>query len=156
MIRNYRPGDARAIAEIFCTAIHGSAREFYTEAQCLAWSPREPDCPYWERRCAGKRPFVFVRNGEIAGFLELDDDGHIDCAYVRPDDQRQGVMSALIRQAIETASARGLERLFVEASIPARGVFEKSGFRLIRENRLKLRGECIRNYSMELRLVTGG
>ena len=152
MIRCYRPDDARAIAEIFCAAIHAIARDFYTEAQCLAWSPREPDYPYWKQRCALKQPFVFERNGEIAGFLELDDDGHIDCAYVNPRHQRQGVMSALIRHAIETAAARRLERVFVEASIPAKAVFEKSGFTVIREHRVRVRGERLKNYSMEIRL----
>jgi len=84
MIRNYEHGDHEEIAKIFPQAIHQIASEYYTEEQCLAWSEKEPNPLHWEKRCAKKKPFVYLIKGAVVGFIELDPDGHIDCLYVHP------------------------------------------------------------------------
>jgi ribosomal protein S18 acetylase RimI-like enzyme len=151
MIRPFQHGDHVAIAEIFTRAVHEIAREVYSEEQCLAWSDREPNPAHWERRCELKRPFLFVVGTEIAGFLELDPDGHIDCAYIHPKFQRQGIMSALVRHAIQTSFSSGCGRVYVEASICAKPMFENLGFEVIEEVHANVRGVALVNYRMELR-----
>jgi ribosomal protein S18 acetylase RimI-like enzyme len=148
-IRIFQHGDHRAIAEIFTRAVHEIASEVYTREQCLAWSAPEPNYEHWQRRCELKRPFVAVTGREISGFLELDPDGHIDCAYIHPKYQRQGIMTALVRHAINTCLAFNIRRLYVDASICARPMFEKVGFRVIRENIVHIRGVELLNYKME-------
>ncbi|TWT31510.1 GNAT family N-acetyltransferase [Blastopirellula retiformator] len=150
MIRRYQPGDHPAIAEIFTRAIHEVACEVYTPAQCAAWSDKAPNLEHWRKRCERKRPYVYVRNGRVVGFLELDDDGHIDCMYVHPDAGRQGVASALIDVAIEKCIEAGLPRAFVEASLCARPVFEKKGFRVVKRQQVALGEERLINFQMEL------
>ena len=150
MIREYQPGDHVAIAEIFTRAIHEIASEVYTPEQCFAWSDRKPDPEHWEKRCALKRPFVAVMNGRIAGFLELDPDGHIDCAYTSPDFARRGVMTRLVKQAVGRAFDSGVRRVHVEASICAAPMFAKCGFRVIEENTVDIGGVKLVNYQMEL------
>lgn len=151
MIRGYQPGDHAAIAEIFTRAIHEIASRDYTPEQCQAWSEKNPNPDHWKRRCELKQPFVFVRDGRIAGFLELDPDGHIDCTYVHPDHQRRGVASALVRHAIDASLARGVPRLHVEASIGARPLFEKLGFTVLDRQTVTIRGVDLVNYRMEYR-----
>jgi len=51
------------------------------------------------------------------GFLELDPDGHIDCAYVNPDFKRRGIMTRLVKHAIEACLARGLNQLIAGLAI---------------------------------------
>lgn len=150
MIRPFQHGDHVAIAEIFTRAVHEIAREVYSEEQCLAWSNREPNPTHWKRRCELKRPFVYVVGPEIAGFLELDPDGHIDCAYVHPKFQRRGIASALVRHAAETCFAFGLGRVYVEASLCAKPMFEKLGFKVLEEVQANVRGVELVNYRMEL------
>lgn len=150
VIRAYRHGDHIAIATIFCRAVHEIACADYTPAQCAAWSDTEPNPSHWEKRCERKQPFVSVADGEIAGFLELEPDGHIDCAYVNPDFQRLGIMSGLVRQAIVVASGMNLPRLYVEASIGARFLFERFGFSIVRKREVVIGGETLVNYEMEL------
>lgn len=99
MIRIYQKEDYVAIANIFSRAVHEIASEVYTTEQCLVWSDREPNPDHWKKRCELKRPFVSLIGSEIAGFLELDPDGHIDCAYVNPDFRHQGVVSQLVKHA---------------------------------------------------------
>ncbi|MCC9604699.1 GNAT family N-acetyltransferase [Blastopirellula sp. JC732] len=152
MIRRYEPGDHTAIAEIFTRAIHEVASEVYTPAQCAAWSDKRPNPEHWKTRCEQKRPYVYVSEGRVAGFLELDDDGHIDCMYVHPEEVRKGIASALVDLAIENCVAAGLLRVFVEASHCARPVFEKKGFRVVEERQVALNGELLTNFAMELPL----
>ncbi|MBK1854746.1 GNAT family N-acetyltransferase [Verrucomicrobiaceae bacterium 5K15] len=149
MIRIYQHGDHTAIAEIFTRAIHEIACEDYTEEQCLAWSGRAPDPAHWKNRCELKRPFVAVVGSKIAGFLELDPDGHIDCAYVHPDFQRRGIMRGLLRHAVDTAFAMDLPRVYVEASICARPLFEQEGFQLVADHEVDLQGVRLKNYRMQ-------
>lgn len=156
-IRIYQPGDHVAIATIFTRAVHEIGRQDYSAAQCLAWSGRQPNPRHWEKRCELKQPFVSLVGDEIAGFLELDPDGHIDCAYVNPDYQRRGIMTSLVKLAEEVALSRGLPRVFVEASIGARFLFERLGFRVLREREVAIGAVRLRNYEMEhvLELFSG-
>jgi putative acetyltransferase len=150
MIRIFQHGDHLAIARIFSSAVHEIGSEVYSEEQCLAWASREVDYAHWRTRCEMKRPFVAVKNDQIAGFLELDPDGHIDCAYINPKFRRTGIMSALVRHAIGVSFSFGLERMYVDASICALPMFEKLGFTLIRENIAVRNGVELVNYKMEL------
>lgn len=150
MIRVFQNGDHIAIAKIFTAAIHEIASADYTDEQCLAWASKEVNYAHWKSRCELKRPFVAVKNDQIAGFLELDPDGHIDCAYINPRFRRKGIMTALVKHAIAVCFSFGLRRVFVEASIGARPMFEKLGFQVIRENIVVINGVELLNYKMEL------
>jgi putative acetyltransferase len=149
MIRIYQHGDHRSIAEIFTSAIHQIASEVYTPEQCLAWSDREPNYEHWRKRCELKRPFVAIVDSEVAGYLELDPDGHIDCAYVNPKYRRRGVVSRLVEHAVDTCFALNLPRVYVEASICAKPMFEKLGFQTLAENQVVIKGITLLNYRME-------
>lgn len=151
MIRIYQQGDHQAVAEIFTRSIHEIACQVYTPEQCLAWSDRTPNPAHWKKRCELKRPFVFEIENEIAGFLELDSNGHIDCAYTHPHYKRQGIMTALVRHAVSTCFDMEVNRVFVEASLCIRPLLEKLGFVVISENMAKIRGAELMNFQMEFR-----
>lgn len=150
MIRIFQHSDHVAIADIFSAAVHEIASEVYTEEQCLAWCVRETNYGHWKNRCELKRPFVAMAGSEIAGFFELDPDGHIDCAYINPKYKRKGIMTSLVRHAVDTCFALNLNRVYVDASICAKPMFEKMGFTLIRENMVTIQGVELLNYKMEL------
>lgn len=159
MIRIYQHGDHGAIARIFTRAIHEIASEVYSPEQCLAWCAREVNEEHWQRRCEWKRPFVAQVGVEIAGFLELDTDGHIDCAYINPQFQRRGIMTRLVEHAVHTCFAMQINRVYVEASICARPLFEKVGFTFVCENTVTIKGVKLTNFKMEklkpLPLISG-
>ena len=150
MIRIFQHGDHLAIAEIFTTAVHQIASEVYTPEQCLAWASLQINYDHWKRRCELKRPFVAVTDSEISGFLELDPDGHIDCSYVNPKFKRRGIMTSLVRHAVDTCFGFNIHRVYVDASICARPLFEKAGFKVTRENIVTIDGVDLLNFKMEL------
>ncbi|HTU25274.1 MAG TPA: GNAT family N-acetyltransferase, partial [Pirellulales bacterium] len=76
-------------------------------------------------------------------------DGHIDCACVHPDFRRQGVVTSLVNHAVDVCFASKINRVYVEASICAKPLFEKAGFRVIAENLVSIGGIEMLNYKME-------
>lgn len=159
MIRRYREGDHLAIGEIYHQAVHRLACQDYRPEQLHAWAAPVTDraawARHWKKRCERKRPFVGEVDGEVAGFLELDPDGHIDCTYVHPDHARTGLMSRVMTEVKREAHARKLPRLFAEVSLTARPFFERHGFRWVRDNLVEIRGVTLRNYLMECPLAPG-
>lgn len=148
-IKRYQSSWAREIADLFHSAVHAIAKDDYTQAQKAVWAPTPPDYAFWSQRLANKRPWVALINERIAGFIELDDDGHIDCAYTHPEFQGQGIASALYRKLEAQAKEQGLPRLYVEASKPARRFFAARGFVLVKRNEIVRHGVTLINYTME-------
>lgn len=154
-IRNYRPEDAKEIAELFHGSVHALVGGPYSEAELEAWSPTPVDHAHWRARLATKKPFVAEMEGAIVGFIELEPDGHIDCFYTHRDFQRRGVGRRLYDHLLAAARARGIVRLHVEASEIARPFFEGVGFVLERPQCVERGGESLTNYIMSLSLTEG-
>lgn len=89
----------------------------------------------------------------MAGFAELEANGHIDRLYVSADYQGQGVGCALLAEVVTEARRLGLVRLLVEASITARPFFESQGFAMLAPQVVVCRGVEFVNYRMERMLA---
>ncbi|CAN5144771.1 hypothetical protein BH09PSE2_BH09PSE2_12140 [soil metagenome] len=151
-VRAYRLEDAEPLLNLFRRSVRVAAAGHYSLEQLAAWAPDElPLAPFAERRAA-KPCWVAEVDGVLAGFIDLEPDGHIDMLYVSADHQRLGVASRLYAVVEATASGRGVPRLFTEASKAARPFFESRGFTLITEQLVEVRGQRLVNYRMEKRL----
>lgn len=148
-IRDYKKADAAEIVRLFYETAHSVNRPDYSREQVEAWVPEIPDATEWHRRMAKRKTFVAEQEGEVVGFAELEEDGHLDMLYVRSDLVGRGVGQSLY-QAVEDW-ARTLESgfIFTEASITARTFFERQGFRIVREQTVRRRGVRLTNFVME-------
>jgi putative acetyltransferase len=153
-IRSYRDEDASDLVAIFRDAVRTTARGDYTESQVTAWAPDLIDHAQFAQRCAAKLTWVAECELRVAGFSDIEPDGHIDMLYVHPDFQRRGVARALLTHIEKYARARGTERLYTEASITARPVFESVGFHVLAAQTVTVRGESMTNYRMEKQLAS--
>jgi putative acetyltransferase len=151
-IEPYSADRAAEIADVFHRAVHAIDGSVYTPGQKAAWAPVPPDHEYWQERLDEKRPFVAIIDDRVAGFMELDADGHIDCMYTHPDFQGQGVASALYAHLLAKARGSGIKRLYVEASLIARPFFEHRGFSVVAKNEVRRHGISLVNFTMELYL----
>jgi len=149
-IRDFRMADSKEIADLFHGSVHSLDAENFSAEELEAWAPTPPDYSHWRERLIVKKPYVAERKGMIIGFIELEDDGHIDCFYTHRDFQRQGVGSALYRHLLKEADDREIHDLYVEASAIARPFFEREGFHFEKANRLERRGQILTNFSMRL------
>jgi len=151
-IRLFQPKDATQIAQLFHDTVREINRRDYSTSQVEAWAPNDLNFRNWAETCTQRFTFVADDAGIIAGFGELEPNGHIDCFFCHKDYQGQGV-GRLIYQAIETKAVElSLPRLLVEASITAKPFFERMGFTLINEQTVSARGETFINYLMEKEL----
>ncbi len=148
-VRIYRPADGPALLELFRDTIRRVNARDYGPEQIAAWASDEIDPAQWVARFDGRFVPVAECDGRIAGFADLEADGHLDRFYVSADHQRRGVGRMLLDAVLAEARRAELHRIFTEASITARPFFEHHGFVVLAEQTVALRGVELRNYRME-------
>lgn len=149
IVRDYVPADVDALIDLFRQAVRRVAIRDYSEAQVRAWAPDMAEREKWVERRASRPTWVAEIDGKIAGFTDLEPDGHVDMMYVHPDFKGRGVANALMAKVEEAAAEQKLGRLYTEASITAKPFFEKKGFRVIAPQTVHVRGQDLVNYRME-------
>jgi putative acetyltransferase len=148
-VRLFKAQDAEQIARLFHETIREINIRDYSNSQVRAWAPDNIHFRNWVEVCSNRFTYVADDEGVIAGFGELEPNGHIDCFYCHKNYQRCGVGSQIYR-AIETKAVElPVNRLFTEASITAKPFFQRQGFSVIKEQEVTRRGETFINYVME-------
>jgi putative acetyltransferase len=150
-IRSFRSGDAPALAWIFHAAVHQVGGLHYSPEQLNAWAPVVPDPERFLEQGADRRILLVAADDSDRplAFGDLEMNGHIDHLYCHPDVAGTGVASALYDQLEAAARDRGVGRLHVEASEPARRFFLRKGFIVLRRREFTLGGVAIHNFAME-------
>lgn len=149
VVRDYERGDAGPIRRLFYETVRTVNLGDYSPEQVRAWAPDLPDPDVWHGRMSGRHTLVADESGEVVGFAELEDDGHLDMLYCRADAVGRGVGSLLLAAVEERARGFGLGRISTEASITARPFFERQGFAVLRRNTVSRQGTELTNFSME-------
>ncbi|NSY38585.1 GNAT family N-acetyltransferase [Leisingera sp. ANG59] len=149
-IREFRPSDAAALAQIFHAAVHGIGARDYSPEQLRAWSPEPAPAAAWASRAAdGRRVFVAAdTQNQPQAFIELELDGHIDCFYCHPQVAGTGTGSALYERLEAEARSLRLKSLYVEASEAARRFFLRQGFTVETRREVERLGVALHNYRM--------
>ena len=144
----YNSAHTKDLAYLFHAAVHAISSDLYSKEQREAWAPTPPNIPFWEKRFQRTRPFVALNRGSSVGFIELVDNGYIDCLYVHPIYQRLGVASALYKHVEDKAKTALMTHLTVDASKAAEGFFIKRGFEYVRTNTFQRHGVILTNAHM--------
>jgi len=149
-----RPDDLPHLCRIFHDAVHEGAAADYDAAQRRAWAPAVPDAAHWADRLAYQTVIVAEAEGAVAGFMTLRADGYLDLAFVAPGLAGQGIGSHLLAAIEAEASRRGLDLLTVQASLSARPLFERRGWRMVRAQTVHPNGVALTNFAMEKRVAS--
>ncbi|MBD2447084.1 GNAT family N-acetyltransferase [Nostoc sp. FACHB-152] len=153
-IRLFDQQDAEQIAQLFHETVRQVNIHDYSNNQVAAWAPDDIHFRNWAKICSERFTYVADDKGVIAGFGELELNGHIDCFYCHKNYQRMGVGSQIYDAIEAKAQELGLNRLYTEASITAKPFFLHKGFSIIREQQVERRGETFINYAMEKFLIS--
>lgn len=145
-LREYRPQDLAALAELFYQTVHAVNAADYTKEQLDAWASGQVDLAAWDRSLREHTSVIAVEGEGIVGFGDIDATGYLDRLYVHKDHQRRGVASAICDRLEQAAQGK---RIVTHASITARPFFERRGYRVLREQRVERRGVLLANYVME-------
>ncbi|HLO51974.1 MAG TPA: GNAT family N-acetyltransferase [Kamptonema sp.] len=148
-IRLFETQDAEQVARLF----HETVREInvydYSSSQVKAWAPDDIYFRNWVEVCSSRFTYIADDGGVIAGFGELEINGHIDCFYCHKNYQRCGVGSQIYRAIEAKAFELSISRLFAEVSITAKPFFQRMGFSIIKQQEVTRRDETFINYVME-------
>ncbi|MDY6897016.1 MAG: GNAT family N-acetyltransferase [Cyanobacteriota bacterium] len=148
-IRLFQKQDAEQIAKLFYQTVREVNINDYSINQVKAWAPDDINFRDWVSTCSERFTYVADDNGTIAGFGELESDGHIDCFYCHKDYQGIGVGKKIYHAIESKAYELGIHRLYTEASITAKPFFLRMGFSIVKKQQVERREEIFINYAME-------
>lgn len=146
------PEEADELGSIFYDAVHRGAGASYGADQRHAWAPVPPAGAEWLNRLVLQKTVVARIGGRPVGFMTLDDDGYIDLAFVSPGHHRKGIGERLYGRVERMARDAGIPRLHSQASHPARGLFARHGWTVVRTQQVARGGVMITNALMEKHL----
>ena len=144
-VRKYRPSDCGEMIRLFYDTVHCVNAADYTPAQLDAWADGQADEEAWNRSFLAHFTAVSEENGQIVGFADMDESGHLDRLFVRKDAQGRGIAAALC-DALEPLAAG---KIVTHASVTAKPFFLKRNYTVIREQQVLRRGVWLTNFVME-------
>lgn len=129
-IRKGNSDDWDALAGVFHDAVRRGAA-LYTEAQRAAWSPANRAGADWSLRMSRQSVQVAEVGGRQVGFLTLELNDYLDCAYINPDYQGRGLFRALYAPLEAEARKAHARQIKTHASLHARPAFAAMGFEIV-------------------------
>lgn len=153
IVRDFRPEDAAAVAQVFFDAVHLGTGGLYTPAQKTAWAGDAPRPDSWRARLRGVTCKLAVQEGKVVGFMSLDETGLIDVAFTAPRVAGTGVGWRLYGVIETRARQQGLCGLRTEASLSARPFFTRQGWKVDAEQGVHRGGETLTNFRMSKQLA---
>lgn len=150
-IRNYDAEDAIHLARLYRRSVMALGPRDYSSRQVEAWASLGPEPERIHQLSTdGRTRLVAVDEVDRPiAFADLERDGHIDLLYCSPDMAGKGIVSVLYDELERIARARGVNRLYSEASEAARRFFLKKGFTVTAMRQFEISGVDIHNYAME-------
>lgn len=148
-IRPFQIEDAAALSALYAASVRGLGARDYSAAQIEAWASLTPSAESLVERMGDGRTRLVAVLDDVAGFIDVEADGHIDLLYVAPGAVGLGVARALLETAEALAPLSGASRLHAEASETARPVFERLGYSVIARRDFEVAGVPIHNWAVE-------
>ncbi|WP_407333682.1 GNAT family N-acetyltransferase [Enterovibrio sp. 27052020O] len=148
-IRKMRAGEEMALWHLFHHTVRQINSRDYTPEQIAVWAPDECNQVAWRECMQRIQPFVAIINEQIAGYADVQPDGHIDHFFVSADFQGRGVGKSLMKTLFrESKKNTVLPRYFSCVSITAKPFFEHMGFRVLKTQQVEKKGQFLTNYVM--------
>lgn len=148
-IRPYQTADAAALSALYEASVRTLGARDYSAAQIDAWASLTPTAEALDGRMQDGRTRLVALTDDVAGFVDVEPDGHIDLLYVSPEAAGLGVARLLLETAEALAPLLGAGRLYAEASETARPVFERLGYSVITRRDFEVAGVPIHNWAVE-------
>lgn len=148
-VRPYQSSDAAALSALYEASVRSLGARCYSAAQIDAWASLTPTPESLDGRMQDGRMRLVALTEDIAGFIDVEADGHIDLLYVAPAAAGLGVARTLLETAEALAPLSGANRLYAEASETARPVFERLGYSVVARRDFEVAGVAIHNWAVE-------
>ncbi|WP_278381417.1 GNAT family N-acetyltransferase [Chryseobacterium arthrosphaerae] len=147
-IRKGSLNDLPAMQQLFADTIQVICKNDYNDLQRNAWSAGADNKERWMNVIKSQYVLIAEAENQLVGFSTLDQGTYIDLLFVHKDLQHQGIASLLYAKMEEEALRHGQKQLTADVSKTARPFFEKSGFRILKEQTVNVKGIDLINYKM--------
>ncbi|UEQ78805.1 GNAT family N-acetyltransferase [Chryseobacterium arthrosphaerae] len=147
-IRKGSLNDLPAMQQLFADTIQVICKNDYNDLQRNAWSAGADNKERWMNVIKSQYVLIAEAENQLVGFSTLDQGTYIDLLFVHKDHQHQGIASLLYAKMEEEALRHGQKQLTADVSKTARPFFEKSGFRILKEQTVNVKGIDLINYKM--------
>ena len=146
-IRKYQSSDLKVICELFYETINTINRYDYNNYQIKVWSNRSNFLLTQDDFFNSMYTLVAVENEKVLGYGNIDKRGYLDHLYVHKDYQGKQIATKLCDKLEQYC--KDVKSLTVHASISAKPFFEKRGYKVIKEQSVKVDNVYLTNYLME-------
>lgn len=153
IVRDARPSESAALNAVYRASVEGLGPRAYAAEQVAVWAGATPDAASLTARLSDGRVRLVVEDeGRLAGFADLERNGHVDLFYAAP--HAAGTRAAPMLYDALQARAIMMEcpKLFGEISAVARPFFERRDFIVTARRDFQIGNVAIHNYAMEKRL----
>lgn len=152
-IREGNNSDLAKMKQLFADTITHICKKDYDDVQIEAWKLGAENEIRWQKVMENQYVLIAESNGEITGFISLDQGNYIDFLFVHKDYQNQGIAFQLYQLIEHEAIKQGKTFLTADVSKTAKPFFEKMGFSIVQEQSIPLSGTELTNYKMEKKLL---
>lgn len=151
-IRLYQRGDIKKVVHLFQDTVSILDSKEYSEAEIRNWAPNSIYVRDWEELCLKEFTVVAEADEEIVGFAQINDDGHINAFYCRPDHQGKGIGKKLYAVINDYARTQSIPTIYTEVNASIRPFFLKAGFENVQKQKAVVQGKVKANYIMKKKL----
>ena len=151
-LRKFVPSDLDAILTLFHDVVHAVGIHYYSQEQVEAWAPSHLDTQKWLESLSANITYVAIDQDKIVGFADMTKSGYIDRLYVHKNYQGKGVSTRLLKRLEDEARNIKLSELTLNASIMAKPIAERYGFKIIREEKREKHGQTFVTFLMRKQL----
>lgn len=152
-IRQYRVDDIFDVISVFQNAIMNIASQDYNEEQCWAWSKFGQEHDRLAATLQEGIALVAEDEHGIVAFGQLYPPDHVNYLYCHARGKGRGNATEILAKLESEASRQGVRLLYVEASLTARGFFEKNGYEVLEQEIVSRSGVDLPRFKMRKALA---
>ena len=153
IIRKGVDDDLPEMLQLFTATIDEVCKKDYNLQQLEAWKSGAENEERWRQVIRNQYVVVAVTEDKITGFCTLDKGNYIDLLFVHKNFQHKGIATLLYHQIEKEALLNNEKELTADVSKTARLFFEKSGFQVVQEQTVHVKGVALINYKMVKHLI---
>ncbi len=144
-LRRYQCSDLKEIIKLFRQTVTNINVRDYTPLEIKAWTTSSTNFIEWDLSLSQHYSLVAIENNRIVGFGDINEFGYLDRLYVHYQYQKHGIGTALC-DALEKKVQGDIT---TNASITAKSFFEKSGYQVLKEQKVLRNGVYLINFRMK-------
>lgn len=148
-IRMARLSDAFELKELFQDTVLNINKLDYSKTEVEDWASCGNDLSLIKEMIRTHYFIVAInRQSQIVGFSSITKQGYLHSMFVHKDFQGKGIATILLNEIERYATTTGIIRITSEVSLTARPFFEKRGYIVEKEQKLKANQLSLTNFRM--------